>query len=594
MSHFSIQQGEIPSCSCHSSGELTNNTKSQRLEGRTSASSKFCALLAALDGSISSKSLWMAREAHLAAIQSGMDANVYIASKIVHAYARCGGLVDARRALDKIRAPNVVSWTALMLGYVDSKQEIQVFELFHRMLAGGCAPNARTFVALLKACAGLAAREERWSKDGGRNSVVKLRSLEKGMAFHRQARVESFDSDLFVANALVDMYSRCGSIDDAYRVFSRMRCRDVVSWNTIILGFAENRMEESALVAFSRIEEACEPNGRTFSAALKACVGLASREDGELAAGKIVKVRSLEVVMAIHSRAATAGFFSSDGILHNGLVDSYAACGSLDDARRVFETSRRDVVSWNSIILGCVETGEPGMALELFSRMKHEQQVEPDVFTLVAALKACGSCVPSTEVCKLLHAHVARSGFEANTVVANSLVDVYGKCGSLQNAQLVFDSAMETRDPVTWNSLMAGFSRRGDARTVVGLFHRMIDEGLAANAITFVHILSACSHAGDVRLCSKFLEIMSSKFGVSPSSQHYNCLVDGLGRSNEMDLAVATVSKAMVDHSCDGVTPVAWKTVLGACHKWENVALGKMAFENLAVVNDDAAAYALA
>ncbi|XP_024539658.1 pentatricopeptide repeat-containing protein At3g05340-like [Selaginella moellendorffii] len=364
--------------------------------------------------------------------------------------------------------------------------------------------------------------------------MVKAESLGTGAALHSRAFKSGYDTDLSVANALVDMYLNCGSLADARKVFDGMTPQDPVSWNALILGYVTNGEAEEALSIFET-NSSCVSTSQTFCAALKACSSLAA----------------------------------------SALVSFYAKCGSIRDAWKVFQKVRlHDAVSWTVMILGLAESGQGELSLQLFHQMR-AQGYKTDAPTFVAALKGSSS-VGALEPLKGIHADISRCGLEDDPVVANGIVDGYGKAGDAAKAQQVFES-LEKPYAVAWTSVIAAHSHDGDTRMVFKLFDEMQDEGLQPDGIALLYVLTACSHGGLVHQAKRYF--MEAKYGVRPWAEHYHCMVDVLGRANELEEAVEMV-KAM---PCEA-SGVAWRTVLGACKQWKNAAVGKLAFDLLVEV----------
>ncbi|XP_024517891.1 putative pentatricopeptide repeat-containing protein At5g09950 isoform X1 [Selaginella moellendorffii] len=494
-------------------------------------------------------------------------------------YSKCGSMVEARRVFDGLErnTHDAVSWTALMFGYVENKQELQALELFVSM-AKVCRPNARAFVVALKACTRVAANE------GGKvvagDTIVKVRALENGMEIHRRAATDGFDKNTIVSNAVVEMYAQCGSLVDARAVLDRMVEHDEASWNALLLGYSQSGEQELALELFELLSSSGRSGGRpAYAAALKCCAELAAKEDGRTVDGKLVKLGSLGKVMRIHSQAVKIEL-DSDRFLASALVDTYAKCGSVLDARRVFDSmvleGQDDLVLWTSIMLAHADNGEGRVTLELFSRIKSQPWWSPrDPQTMVAALKASGSSeVASLESARRIHAEACRHGLiERDEALASCLVDAYGRLGRSGDSQQVFDS-IPVKDPLTWTALVAGYSRVGDPELVFRWFRKMVDEKIIPDAIACVCVLAACSHAGLVDRGREFVREMEAKFGIKPDIRHYSCVIDMLGRANRLEEGLAMAETMPVDPNA-----VTWTTLLGACAKWKNATLGKIAFE---------------
>ncbi|XP_024537842.1 pentatricopeptide repeat-containing protein DOT4, chloroplastic-like [Selaginella moellendorffii] len=521
------------------------------------------------------------REIHAQASSAGYGSNIYVANTLINMYSKLGCLAEAREVFDRIgkEERSVVSWTAMMMGCNENGDEQESLELFRQMQRHGCPPNSRTFVATLMACAGLAEKA-----DGS----DKAEYLEKGRAIHTQAVKGGCGSDVFFASTLIHMYCKCGSLEDARAAFQRMQRLDVVSWNALILGHVENGESQCALEIFGgmkRIERhrRCSPNARTFVAALMACSSLTAKEAGKQVDGKLVKPVSLKRGMDVHSQAVQCRC-ETELFVATTLIDMYSKCGSMVEARKCFDKMpSRNVVTWNSLILGYAENGDGEQALQAFRRMKANKRLVPDTRTYAAVLMACGS-MASLETARDVHSEIRGLGLDQDGFIANCLVDCYCNCGSLEEAKQVFD-ALGSKNVVSWSSLIAGYSRHGHVKQALDLFQTMQDGGFQADKMTFTSILTACSHAGLVEKGKELFELMASKHGVEPDMDHYHCMIDLLGRANHLEEAVAMAEGMPFDPNA-----VTWKTVLGACQKWNNVRIARVAFERLRQVDEEQAA----
>ncbi|XP_024542737.1 pentatricopeptide repeat-containing protein At1g11290, chloroplastic-like [Selaginella moellendorffii] len=534
---------------------------------------KACSVLASqeeskemVDGrAVKSRALERGKWIHLRlSSNSEVGRDHYVSSALLDFYAKCGSMVDARRVFDRMPQHDSVTLNALLLGYTDNGEDEMALELF--LSLSRALSDGRSFVAPLKACSNLAEKEQGQIVQG-HGKLVKLETLERGMLVHSLAVKSQCETDVFVASILVTMYARCGSMVDARKAFDRMPSRNVVSWNSLILGYSENGEPELAIESFESME--LQGNSPTFLAALKACSSLADKEEASYVDGKLVKAKSLEKGAALHVQASRAGC-DSDTFVANCLVDMYAKCGDLAEASRVFESmSSHSVVSFNALMLAYAENQQGDVTLSFFSRMVPEG-CQPNALSYVAAIKACSSLV-TLDIGKGIQAQVCRRGLESDPVLEASLVDVFGKCGSMMNAQLVFDS-VPGRDPVTWTSLM-----------------EMKEQSLRPDAVTFIAILTACSHAGLVERGKGYFREMSSRYGVEPQIEHYSCMVDILGRANRLPEAVELLERMPVRAS-----RITWSTLLGASKKWKNLEVGRFAFDSLMALDDsDPAAYVL-
>ncbi|XP_024536920.1 pentatricopeptide repeat-containing protein At2g03380, mitochondrial-like isoform X2 [Selaginella moellendorffii] len=438
--------------------------------------------------------------------QDFSSGDAFIGSTLVEMYSKCRSMVDAHRAFDGTQHRDVVLWTALMVGYVENEQYATALELLQAMQFNGCMPNSRSYVAALKACSSLAAREESREIDGG---FVKLVALEQGMALHCQAAQsnKSGSGDLFVGNILIDMYSTCGSMVDARAVFDKMERHDVVSWTALLSGYAQNGDGDTALELFAAMKsEPCLPDARTFVALLKSCVALAGREKPMPVHGKLVKVCSLEKGMAIHCEASSSNC-KFDVFLENTLIDMYSNCGSVMDFKLVFDQmQRRDVVSWNALMLGYVENSECKAALQMFSSMQ-EEGYKPNSRTFVAAVKACIGLALAEDDTKVdgsfmkigalekgmaIHSESMNRLCDSDVFVSSSLIDMYAKCGNMIDASKVFNK-IDRPGVVPWTSLILGYAENGKAELALELFVAMQAEKCQPNSQTFAVAFKACA-----------------------------------------------------------------------------------------------------
>ncbi|XP_024514951.1 pentatricopeptide repeat-containing protein ELI1, chloroplastic-like [Selaginella moellendorffii] len=499
---------------------------------------------------------------------------------------RCGSLVDARRIFDTMPHHSLVSWSVLIGGYSQNGEGSLAVELFLRIQEeGSCQPDSMLFVAALNACSSLAVKDDCHDRED--KSTSNGIWLEKGKSIHDQLRKDGHESNLYVANSLVDMYSKLGSVEDARIVFEGMVCRNVVTWGALILGYAYNGQGETALAMFSRMEEeGCDPDSQVFIATLKACIDIGEKEVGEMVKGKVVKTASLEKGRVLHAKLSLRGY-EAEIFVANTLLDMYCKCGSMVEARRVFERMpSHSLVSWDTLINGYSQSDEGELALELFKRMEDEGFVA-DTRLFMAALRACGS-IAALEAGRRIHAQVSGSLLETDVLLANSLVSFYAKCGSMDDAKQVFDSIGQ-KDMVSWTALIAGYSHQGDSKQVFELFERMQKERVKPNGVTYLSVLTVCSHAGLVDQGKRCFEAMNTVHSISPSLEHYICVIDLLGRGNQLEQALSALESMPYKP-----TLVAWRTVLSAARKWKNVSVGRLAFESILRLDDkDDAAYLL-
>jgi pentatricopeptide repeat protein len=492
------------------------------------------------------------RLVHEQLIQSGCKFDVFVGNSLVDMYAKCGSIEEAWRVFNKMPSRDVVTWNAMILGQVKCGQGQKALELFREMEQEGVWPNAVTFMAVLNACA----------------SVV---SLQEGRCVHEKVIQSGCESDILVGTSLVDMYAKCGSIEDCQRVFDKMPSRNVVTWTAIILGYVKCGQGQKALDLFQEMkQEGVHPNAFTFVAVLNACASLVALEDGRCA----------------HEQIIQSGC-ESDVFVGSSLVDMYAKCGSIEDAWRVFnKIPCRDVVTWTAMILGHVKCQQGQKALELFRQMQWEG-VWPNSVTFVGVLNACASVV-ALEEGRCAHEQIIERGWDSDVFVGSSLVDMYAKCGSMEDAWKVFNK-MQSRDVVTWTAILGGCAMHGHGKDALQHFERMCEEGVAPNDVTFVCLLSACSHAGLVDEGMHCYTSMITDYMISAKLEHYTCMVDLLGRAGHLQEAENMIMAMPFEPH---VAP--WMALLGACRIHGNVEMGeRVAKQILELDPENSAGYVL-
>ncbi|XP_020106979.1 pentatricopeptide repeat-containing protein At2g03880, mitochondrial [Ananas comosus] len=350
---------------------------------------------------------------------------------------------------------------------------------------------------------------------------------------------------LFLSNSLISMYVKFGLLEDARDLFDQMPQRNVVSWTTMISALANLKEKEEALRLFIRMQrDGISPNMYTFSSVLRTC-------------------NTPSTLWSIHSCIIKHGL-DSDVFVRSSLIDIYSKLGDLEYGYRVFgEMVTHDLVVWNSII-GCfAQSGEGFKALELFAEMKKAGFLA-NQGTLTSVLRACTGMV-LLEMGRQVHVHVLK--YESDLILNNALLDMYCKCGSLEDARGLFDRMLE-RDVISWSTMISGLAQNGRSIEALKLFESMKLLGVKPNHITILGVLFACSHAGLVEDGWYCFNSMEKLFGVVPGREHYGCMVDLLCRAGKLKEAVKFIQELKFEPDL-----VIWRTVLGACRVHRNINL---------------------
>ena len=495
-------------------------------------------------------------EIHAEIVKHGMLGNdSVLGTALVDMYAKCGALAKAQQVFDVLPIQNTVSWNVLISGYCQHGHCEEALKCFQEMRCQGVSPNSITFACVLKICG-------------------KLGAVEKGKNIHEEMLREGYlENDSMLGNALVEMYAKCGDLAKAQDVFDNLNVWDVIGFTSLITGYEQHGYGDKALKCFEQMRsKGLSPDAMTFTCILKACGSMGAAETGK----------------EIHADIVKEGLLVHDSVLGNALVDMYAKCGALGMAQQVFdEISIRDIVSWTSLISGYGKHGHGEETLSCFRRMQLEG-LYPNTVTFACLLQTCGR-LGAVEKGKEIHAELVKEGLLGqDTMLGNALVDMYSKCGEIGKAEEVFHK-LPIRGVVAWTALIAGYSQLGRYDAVFNSFNRMIGEGIEPNMITFLVVLSACSSSGLVDEGQMYFEAMTTGYGIAPTIQHYTCMIDLFGRGGHFDKAVSMVGRMP---SLDYLP--AWLALLGACQKWGNLILGRLAFEHSIRLDEKcAAAYEL-
>jgi pentatricopeptide repeat protein len=473
------------------------------------------------------------REIHGQIVKLGFESNVFVGTAVVDMYAKCGRVDVARQMFDLMPVRNIVSWTAMVAGYAQNGQAEEANRFFNQIHQAGMKPNELTFVSVVNACA-------------------ILMDLKFGKQVHAYMIRSGFQCQVSVCNAIVTMYAKCQTIEDALYVFDKMQERDLISWNAMIAGYAYNgRCEEALKLSFQMKQIGVKLNQFTYASILSVSSSLPAFEEGKQLHGHIIQTG-----------------FDSNAFVGSALVDMYAKSGSIQCARQVLDKMpEQDVISCNAMIAGYVQYGYGEEALKLFCQMQHTG-LESDEATFASIVSACAN-LAVLEHGRHIHAHIFCIGFESSMSVVNALVTMYAKCGDIEDARKVFEKMIE-RDVVSWNAMIVGHAQHGDGVEALRLFDQMLLTGIRPDAITFLGVLSACSHIGLVDRGHYYFHSMRHEHNITPRMDHHACMIDLLGRAGCLDEAEDFINKMPFQPDVS-----IWVALLSACRVHGNIEIGK-------------------
>ncbi|KAH7373895.1 hypothetical protein KP509_17G079000 [Ceratopteris richardii] len=482
------------------------------------------------------------KEIHEEIVSKGLLETLALGNALVDMYANCGFLKRALEVFDILPKRDVISWNALMSGYVKYEYGIKALNCLAQMQIEGVNPDFSTLVCGLKAC-----------------SITG--NVGKGREIHAEISRNGFlGRNMVIGSALVDMYGKCGFLEIAHEVFDGLSTPDVISWNSLIAGYAQQEYGEQVLECYKKMQANGVPaDAVTYVCTLKACGSTQSIDMGE----------------KVHDEVTKQGLLERDPVIGSVLVDMYAKCGLIEKAEAVFDKLvSRDIVSWTSLIAGYTSQERGREALECFSKMELEGFL-PNVVTFVCSLKACCS-VGAIDKGREVHAELARKGLmRSNIIVGCAVVDMYAKAGLLMRAQELFHD-LPLKDVNAWNVLISGYGKYEHVQDAITCFEQMQFEGIHPDSSTFVHVLNACCHASLVSKGHSYFEAMSRDFGIFPGLEHHTIMAVLCGHSGHLD-TVSTIIKRMPINS----NFVVWDILLALCRGWGNTRLGKIAFEEV-------------
>ncbi|XP_020255511.1 pentatricopeptide repeat-containing protein At1g74630 isoform X2 [Asparagus officinalis] len=364
-------------------------------------------------------------------------------------------------------------------------------------------------------------------------AAANCRTIHAGAQLHSLSIHHGLDAHLFVGTTLVSMYAECGCIASARKAFDKMPQPNVVAWNAVVT----------------------------------ACFRSNDIKGGE----------DLFAVMPWRNQTSW-----------NLMLAGYTKAGELESARRLFyEMPQHDPVSWSTMIVGFASNGHFDDACSFFRDLLREG-LKPNEVSLTGILSACAQS-GAFENGKILHGHIMKAGFSSIVAVTNALLDMYSRCGSIEMADQVFIQEMGKKNIISWTSMIAAFAMYGYGEEAIKLFSDMEEFGTKPDWITFISILYACSHAGLVDKGREFFHIMTHTYRLSPSIEHYGCMVDLYGRAGLLDEAYEFATRMPIEPNA-----IIWRTLLGACSIHGNVKLAELVKQRLSELDpNDAGDYVL-
>ncbi|CAI9115631.1 OLC1v1016592C1 [Oldenlandia corymbosa var. corymbosa] len=515
-------------------------------------------------------------QVHAKSIKLGLGANVYVGSSLVSMYGGCNDMTAAKEAFDETKEKNVVLWNALLRGYALNGCPREVVELLKRMTLSGFQHDEFTYTSILSACASLGNKE-------------------MGCQLHSLIIKRKYASNLYVGNALVDMYAKCGVLEDAKRQFDLIGERDNVSWNAIIVGYVQEEEEEEALNMFhAMMLEGISPDEVSLASILSACANLHALNKGE----------------QIHCFLIKYGLETS---LYSGssLIDMYSKCGVVGAAEEVFSCMpERTVISINALISGYAPS-DPGKTISMFRYML-VQGLKPSDVTFACLLDACTD-YSTIHLGRQIHCFILKFGTSiVDEFLAISVLLMYLNSQSKTEAIVLFSELPNPKSPILWTALISGLAQNGFSQDAFNYYHEMRLCDTMLDQATFASTLKACSvraslqdgrkihslivrtgfskdelvssalldmyaKCGDVRSSENVFAEMAQKKDVIP----WNSMIVGYAKNGFAENALRTFEEM----KCRNIMPdeVTLLGILTACSHSGMVTEGRQIFDDLVI-----------
>ncbi|CAN6456382.1 unnamed protein product [Victoria cruziana] len=484
------------------------------------------------------------RQIHALVVQFGLDLDVFVCNSLITLYARGGSVDESRDIFDRMVDRDIVSWNAMISGYAQqdhcTREAVDIFlEMVNR--GEGVELDDISFASVLSACS----HEQ---------------ALELGRQCHASVIKRGCHDFVNVCNSLMSLYAKCDIMEEVDKVFCSMTNPNVVSWTCMITLHEVKGFDLFRDMRFA----GTKPNQVTFVGLINGC---SSNQETQMMHGLVVRM----------------GFFLDVNVA-NSLITMYAKFKNMDASLRIFEQMNyREVVSWNALIAGCAQNELYHEALEWFSLMDEQS----NQFTYGSILSACAGML-SLGHGRQFHCGAIKHGLDLDMYVGSALMDMYAKCGNIDEAQKFFDE-MPQRSVVSWTVMISGQAQHGNCYDVLQLFKKMEREGVKPDPVAFLALFSACGRAGLVEEGRRYFNSMKNDYGIDATREHLSSMVDMLGRAGRVVEAEEFVRKMGLEKSI-----TAWQSLLGACRKYGNMEVGRRAAAALMDLDpEDSATYVL-
>ncbi|GAB4824338.1 hypothetical protein Ancab_007226 [Ancistrocladus abbreviatus] len=461
------------------------------------------------------------RGLHVLAIKGGFLSTYHLQSSVLSMYSKCGASEEAYCSFCEVGNKDIISWTAIIAVYAKLGCITECLGFFRGMQNAGIYPDEIVISCIL-------------------SSFSDSMRVREAKAFHGLITRRTYIPNRVAYHALLSMYCKLGLLTVAEKLFDKEPERNLESWNMMFFGYGKEGSYGKCIDLFREMLcQGVDCDLNSFVSVISSCSRLGA----------------IQLGISLHCHVIK-NLLDRNVSISNSLIDMYGRFGKLALATSIFHQMERDTVTWNTLISAYAHQGHFGESVMLFDKMVSEGS-KPNSATLVTVVSAC-SHLASLEKAEKIHNYIKATRIDLNLSLATALIDMYGKCGHLEKSRQIFNSLSE-KDVISWNVMISCYGMHGDARSAFEIFEQMEESSVRPNGLTFLAVLSACSHAGLVEEGRYIFHSMQDCL-VTPTLKHYACMVDLLGKSGNLKEAEEMVLSMPVNPDGD-----IWGSLLSAC-----------------------------
>lgn len=525
-----------------------------------------------------------------------------VQTALVDMLVRCGAMDFASKQFSRIKNPTIICRNSMLVGYAKSHGVDHALEIFKsmperdvvswNMVISALSKSGRVREALdmVVDMHGKGVRPDSTTYTSSLTACARLSSLEWGKQLHVQVIRNLPHIDPYVASAMVELYAKCGCFKEAKRVFSSLRDRNSVSWTVLIGGFLQYGCFSESVELFNQMRaELMAVDQFALATLISGCCNTMDICLGSQLHSLCLKsghTRAVVVSNSLISMYAKCGNLQNAELIFNfmaerdivswtGMITAYSQVGNIAKAREFFDDmSTRNVITWNAMLGAYIQHGAEEDGLKMYSDMLTEKDVIPDWVTYVTLFRGCAD-IGANKLGDQIIGHTVKVGLILDTSVVNAVITMYSKCGRISEARKAFDF-LSRKDLVSWNAMITGYSQHGMGKQAIEIFDDILNKGAKPDYISYVAVLSGCSHSGLVEEGKFYFDMMKRDHNISPGLEHFSCMVDLLGRAGHLIEA-----KNLIDEMPMKPTAEVWGALLSACKTHGNNDLAELAAKHL-------------